>query len=60
MKLSKLTLACLVATAGLSTVPAVHAEKSDGFEFHGYFRAGFYSVKMMILNVQSSQHQKSV
>ncbi|CAK3729038.1 maltoporin [Vibrio sp. 10N.286.55.E10] len=40
MKLSKLTLACLVATAGLSTVPAAYAEKSDGFEFHGYFRAG--------------------
>ncbi|EIJ0934189.1 carbohydrate porin [Vibrio metoecus] len=40
MKLSKLTLACLVATAGLSAVPVVHAEKSDGFEFHGYFRAG--------------------
>ncbi|EEX37068.1 maltoporin [Vibrio metschnikovii] len=40
MKLSKLTLACLVATAGLSAAPVVHAEKSDGFEFHGYFRAG--------------------
>lgn len=40
MKLSKLTLACLVATAGLSTVPTAYAEKSDGFEFHGYFRAG--------------------
>lgn len=40
MKLSKLTLACLVATAGLSSAPVVHAEKSDGFEFHGYFRAG--------------------
>lgn len=40
MKLSKLTLACLVATAGLSAAPIVHAEKSDGFEFHGYFRSG--------------------
>lgn len=40
MKLSKLTLACLVATAGLSAAPSAYAEKSDGFEFHGYFRAG--------------------
>lgn len=40
MKLSKLTLACLVATASLSAAPVVHAEKSDGFEFHGYFRTG--------------------
>ncbi|CAM3682764.1 Maltoporin precursor [Vibrio aerogenes CECT 7868] len=44
MKLSNLTMACLVATASLSAVPAAYAEKSDGFEFHGYFRAlGLYS-----------------
>ncbi len=39
MKLSKLTLACLIATTGATSLPAL-AEKSEGFEFHGYFRAG--------------------
>lgn len=39
MKLSKLTLACLIATTGVTSLPAF-AEKSQGFEFHGYFRAG--------------------
>ncbi|CAK4075032.1 carbohydrate porin [Vibrio sp. 16] len=39
MKLSKITLACLIATTGVTSLPAL-AEKSEGFEFHGYFRAG--------------------
>ncbi|USD67059.1 carbohydrate porin [Vibrio sp. SCSIO 43136] len=39
MKLSKLTLAFLAASAGMASLPTF-AEKSDGFEFHGYFRAG--------------------
>ncbi|MFT6988014.1 MAG: maltoporin [Psychromonas sp.] len=40
MKLSKLTLACLLATSGLSATSATQAAVTDGFEFHGYFRAG--------------------
>ncbi|WP_375748679.1 carbohydrate porin [Vibrio sp. HN007] len=40
MKLSKVSLACLLATAGVSMAPAASAETTDGFEFHGYFRAG--------------------
>ncbi|MCJ2376294.1 carbohydrate porin [Vibrio sp. ZSDZ34] len=41
MKLSKLSLACLVAAGGLSLSPvAMSEENTQGFEFHGYFRAG--------------------
>lgn len=40
MKLSKLTLACLSAVTAMATAPTVFAETTDGFEFHGYFRAG--------------------
>ncbi|MGK0273474.1 MAG: maltoporin, partial [Cocleimonas sp.] len=39
MKLSKLTLACLLATSGLS-INTASAEVTDGLEFHGSFRAG--------------------
>jgi len=39
MKLSKLTLACLLATSTLSATNA-YADVTDGFEFHGYFRSG--------------------
>jgi len=40
MKLSNLTLACLLATSGLSAASIANAGTTDGFEFHGYFRAG--------------------
>lgn len=40
MKLSKITLACLLATSGLSLSGAANAGETEGFEFHGYFRAG--------------------
>ncbi|ABM02407.1 maltoporin [Psychromonas ingrahamii 37] len=40
MKLSKITLACLLATSGLSVSGAANAGETEGFEFHGYFRAG--------------------
>lgn len=40
MKLSKLTLACFSAVTSMAVVPSVYAETTDGFEFHGYFRAG--------------------
>ncbi|MGY5450386.1 carbohydrate porin [Agarivorans sp. MS3-6] len=39
MKLSKLTLACLAAVSSLS-VTGTAAAATEGFEFHGYFRAG--------------------
>ncbi|KJY86935.1 maltoporin [Vibrio neptunius] len=39
MKLSKLTFACLAISTGFTSLPTF-AEQSDGFEFHGYFRAG--------------------
>jgi len=38
MKISKVSLACLLALSTQAT--AVMAETEDGFEFHGYFRAG--------------------
>jgi len=40
MKLSNLSLACLLATTGLSASHLANADTTDGFEFHGYFRAG--------------------
>ncbi|MGB5446619.1 MAG: carbohydrate porin [Psychromonas sp.] len=40
MKLSKLTLACLVATSGLSVTHIANAEVTEDIEFHGSFRAG--------------------
>lgn len=40
MKLSKLTLACLLATSGLSATSATQAAVTDGLEFHGSFRSG--------------------
>lgn len=40
MKLSKVSLACLMATSGLTFSQLSSAETTDGFEFHGYFRAG--------------------
>ena len=40
MKLSKLSLACMIAASGLSFSQLAAAENKDGFEFHGYFRAG--------------------
>ncbi len=40
MRLSKISLACLMATSGLSLSPIATADTTDGFEFHGYFRAG--------------------
>lgn len=40
MKLSKLTVACLLATSGLSVTGAANAEVTDGLEFHGSFRSG--------------------
>ncbi|NUY57728.1 carbohydrate porin [Salinivibrio sp. EAGSL] len=39
MKISKISLAILAVSAGFASLPSF-AEKSDGFEFHGYFRAG--------------------
>ena len=39
MKLTKMSLAFLAVSAGMTSVPT-YAEKSEGFEFHGYFRAG--------------------
>ena len=39
MKLSKITLACLLATSSLAT-NAAYAETSEDIEFHGSFRAG--------------------
>lgn len=38
MKISKVSLACLLALSTQAT--QVMAETEDGFEFHGYFRAG--------------------
>jgi len=44
MKLSKLTVACLVALSGVSLSNVVNASTSiDGFEFSGYFRYGTYT-----------------
>ncbi|WP_369433681.1 carbohydrate porin [Psychromonas sp. MME1] len=40
MKLSKLTLACLLATSTLSVTTTSNAATTDGIEFHGYFRSG--------------------
>lgn len=40
MKLSKLTLACLLATSTLPVTNSANAAATEGFEFHGYFRAG--------------------
>lgn len=40
MKVSKLALACLLATSGLSVTQSASAATKDGIEFHGYFRAG--------------------
>ncbi|MEH6454458.1 MAG: carbohydrate porin, partial [Psychromonas sp.] len=40
MKLSKITVACLLATSGLTASGAANAAAVEGFEFHGYFRAG--------------------
>jgi maltoporin len=40
MKLSKITLACLLATSGFSVSGVANAAAEEGFEFHGYFRAG--------------------
>lgn len=40
MKLSKITLACLLATSGLSVSSTVSAEITQDFEFGGYFRTG--------------------
>ncbi|MCG6201098.1 carbohydrate porin [Psychromonas antarctica] len=40
MKLSKLTLACLLATSGFAVTSGANAEVTDGLEFHGYFRSG--------------------
>ena len=40
MKLSKISLACLLATSGLSVSGAANAGATEWFEFHGYFRAG--------------------
>jgi maltoporin len=40
MKLSKLTVACLLATSGLSVTSAANAGVTDGLEFHGSFRSG--------------------
>mgnify|MGYP003629855254 CR=1 FL=1 len=46
MKLSKLTLACLLATSGVSISSTVNAEITQEFEFGGYVRAGlFYSAE---------------
>jgi maltoporin len=39
MKLTKMSLAFLAVSAGMTSMPT-YAEKSQGFEFHGYFRAG--------------------
>ncbi|MEE1673533.1 carbohydrate porin [Agarivorans aestuarii] len=39
MKLSKLSLACLAAVSSLSLSGGANAS-TEGFEFHGYFRAG--------------------
>jgi maltoporin len=40
MKLSKLTVACLLATSGFSVTSAANAATTDGLEFHGSFRSG--------------------
>ncbi|WP_435237590.1 carbohydrate porin [Psychromonas sp. PT13] len=40
MKLSKITLACLLATSGLGIAHVANAAASEDFEFHGSFRAG--------------------
>lgn len=40
MKLSKLTVACLLATSGLSVTSAANAGVTEGLEFHGSFRSG--------------------
>ncbi|WP_030070720.1 carbohydrate porin [Halomonas alkaliantarctica] len=39
MKLTKMTLAFMAVSTGMISMPT-YAEKSEGFEFHGYFRAG--------------------
>jgi maltoporin len=40
MKLSKLTIACLLATSGMSLSTAAYAEITQDFEFGGYVREG--------------------
>ena len=40
MKLSKITLACLMATSAISVSTAVNAEITQDFEFGGYVREG--------------------
>ena len=40
MKLSKITLACLLATSGLGISHVANAAATEDFEFHGSFRAG--------------------
>ncbi|MGR5220337.1 carbohydrate porin [Vibrio parahaemolyticus] len=40
MKLSKVSLACLMAGLSVTGTNAIASENTQGFEFHGYFRAG--------------------
>ena len=40
MKLSKITLACLLATSGFAATNVAHGATSEDIEFHGSFRAG--------------------
>lgn len=42
MKLSKLTIACLLATTGLSVSGAANAAITENMEFHGYVREGVF------------------
>ncbi|WP_418642432.1 carbohydrate porin [Vibrio chaetopteri] len=40
MKLSQISLACLMAGLSAASSNVIAAENTQGFEFHGYFRAG--------------------
>ena len=42
MKLSKITLACLLATSGISISSTANAEITQEYEFGGYVRTGLY------------------
>ncbi len=59
MRLSKISLACLMATSGLSLSPIATADTTDGFEFHGYFRAGaIFSVEDDLKRAKISSDKK--